>query len=372
MPGAGKQPPEVQQQIKELLEAGFDPTTIHRRLKVGRSSIYRMKRCLATHGTAYTPEEHNKKNGRPKVLTAEQELEVRNWLRDPKNRGRYLDDLVWLIHERYGVVCSTTTMSKMRRKWLKVVECEETGGVLDDETRKAVWETHPDLEVLQRIGPEGGAPMVPMMTGPISNALEGDPHENGGGGRQNDHELGYSTHPMQQQQQQQEQDPAMEQPFQDHFHSASEHQHPYEQSHPAFPQQEPPTDHMASESNHYPLPPPIHHPYPSNQAPTPPPTDEPPPTITTSAAEELQQQQQQQQQQQHPLTDPQLQHIGPPPPPQLDPQIDPRFQELQSQALDAHLQQQLQQEMAGHDERQRQQQQLQQEQHDAVPVYGEV
>lgn len=74
MPGAGKQPPEVQENIKELLEAGFDPTTIHRRLKVGRSSIYRMKRCLQQHGTAYMPTELNKKNGRPKVLTAEQEL----------------------------------------------------------------------------------------------------------------------------------------------------------------------------------------------------------------------------------------------------------------------------------------------------------
>lgn len=74
MPGAGKQPPEVQEHIKELLEAGFDPTTIHRRLKVGRSSIYRMKRCLQQHGTAYMPTEMNKKNGRPKVLTGEQEL----------------------------------------------------------------------------------------------------------------------------------------------------------------------------------------------------------------------------------------------------------------------------------------------------------
>jgi hypothetical protein len=74
MPGSGKQSNEVQAQIKELLEAGFDPTTIHRRLKVGRSSIYRMKRCLELHGSNYMPPELNKKNGRPKVLTAEQEL----------------------------------------------------------------------------------------------------------------------------------------------------------------------------------------------------------------------------------------------------------------------------------------------------------
>jgi len=74
MPGSGKQSDEVQQQIVEFLEAGIDPTTIHRRLKVGRSSIYRMKRCLQQHGTAYAPVETNKKNGRPKVMTMEQEL----------------------------------------------------------------------------------------------------------------------------------------------------------------------------------------------------------------------------------------------------------------------------------------------------------
>lgn len=74
MPGSGKQSAEVQQQIIEFLEAGIDPTTIHRRLKVGRSSIYRMKRCLQQHGTAYAPPETNKKNGRPRVMTQEQEL----------------------------------------------------------------------------------------------------------------------------------------------------------------------------------------------------------------------------------------------------------------------------------------------------------
>jgi transposase len=73
MPGSGKQSADVQQQIIEFLEAGIDPTTIHRRLKVGRSSIYRMKRSLQQHGTAYAPPETNKKNGRPKVLSAEQE-----------------------------------------------------------------------------------------------------------------------------------------------------------------------------------------------------------------------------------------------------------------------------------------------------------
>ncbi|KAF2165816.1 hypothetical protein M409DRAFT_24103 [Zasmidium cellare ATCC 36951] len=149
MPGSGKQSPQVQEQIKELLEAGFDPTTIHRRLKVGRSSIYRMKRCLQQHGTNYMPPELNKKNGRPKVLTPEQELEVHTWLVDPKNRTRYLDDLVWLIHDRFGIVCSTTTMSKMKRKWLRVIEYEENGVPIDDLTRSQLLETHPDLPLLR-------------------------------------------------------------------------------------------------------------------------------------------------------------------------------------------------------------------------------
>ena len=67
------------------------------------------------------------------MLTVPQE--VREWLRDPKNRTRYLDDLVWLIHDRFGIVCSTTTMSKLKRKWLRVIEYEETGTPIDDLTR---------------------------------------------------------------------------------------------------------------------------------------------------------------------------------------------------------------------------------------------
>ena len=99
MPGAGKQPAEVQEHIKELLEAGFDPTTIHRKLKVGRSSIYRMKRCLQQHGTAYMPTELNKKNGRPKVLTAEQELVCSDSLIDLRDRSA-------LSHDHRAVICS--------------------------------------------------------------------------------------------------------------------------------------------------------------------------------------------------------------------------------------------------------------------------
>jgi hypothetical protein len=39
--------------------------------------------------------------------------------------------MVWLIHDRFGMVCSTTTCSKIKRKWLKVIEAEERGETLD-------------------------------------------------------------------------------------------------------------------------------------------------------------------------------------------------------------------------------------------------
>lgn len=74
MPGSGKQPQHVQEHVQELLKAGFDPTTIHKRLKVGRSSVYRMKKSLQQYGTTYAPPETNKKYGRPRVLTSEQEI----------------------------------------------------------------------------------------------------------------------------------------------------------------------------------------------------------------------------------------------------------------------------------------------------------
>lgn len=91
--------------------------------------------------------------------------EVRDWLRDPKNRTRYLDDLVWLIHDRFGIVCSTTTMSKMKRKWLRVIEYEENGVPIDDLTRQQLLETHPDLPVLHQSQDVtgGGVPQAQML-----------------------------------------------------------------------------------------------------------------------------------------------------------------------------------------------------------------
>jgi phosphopantothenoylcysteine synthetase/decarboxylase len=41
--------------------------------------------------------------------------------------------MVWFIHDRFGMVCSTTTCSKIKRKWLKVIEAEERGEHLDPE-----------------------------------------------------------------------------------------------------------------------------------------------------------------------------------------------------------------------------------------------
>ena len=39
--------------------------------------------------------------------------------------------MVWCIHDRFGMVCSTTTCSKIKRKWLRVIEAEERGEHLD-------------------------------------------------------------------------------------------------------------------------------------------------------------------------------------------------------------------------------------------------
>ena len=39
--------------------------------------------------------------------------------------------MVWFIHDRFGMVCSTTTCSKIKRKWVRVIEAEERGENLD-------------------------------------------------------------------------------------------------------------------------------------------------------------------------------------------------------------------------------------------------
>lgn len=66
-------------------------------------------------------------------------------------------------------------MSKMKRKWLRVIEYEETGRPLDVATRNSLLETHPDLPILhdENAMPENEAmqayPMPPngsMMAAP--------------------------------------------------------------------------------------------------------------------------------------------------------------------------------------------------------------
>lgn len=77
-------------------------------------------------------------------------------------------------------------MSKMKRKWLRVIEYEETGRPLDKTTHQSLLETHPDLDILQEPGAmpveeEGGlaeqqalpgAPMgMGMSTAPMATMM---------------------------------------------------------------------------------------------------------------------------------------------------------------------------------------------------------
>lgn len=41
-------------------------------------------------------------------------------------------------------------MSKMRRKWIRVIEFEENGTPIDESTRQQLMETHPDLPILHQ------------------------------------------------------------------------------------------------------------------------------------------------------------------------------------------------------------------------------
>lgn len=57
-------------------------------------------------------------------------------------------------------------MSKMKRKWLRVIEYEETGVPIDELTRQQLLETHPDLPLLhqsQDVGVGGGVPQAQML-----------------------------------------------------------------------------------------------------------------------------------------------------------------------------------------------------------------
>ena len=78
-------------------------------------------------------------------------------------------------------------MSKMKRKWLRVIEYEETGRPIDDTTRNSLLETHPDLPILQdeQAMPEYAVemphqtysmpPPAPMMSAPQA-MMQPPPH----------------------------------------------------------------------------------------------------------------------------------------------------------------------------------------------------
>lgn len=109
-----------------------------------------------------------------------------------------MDDLVWLIHDRFGIVCSTTTMSKLKRKWIKVIEAEENGTPLDESTRLLVLETHPNLPVLTQAP---APPALMLQQSPATPQMQSQPQQPDS--PQPDHppqmQLQHQPHPPQQQ-----------------------------------------------------------------------------------------------------------------------------------------------------------------------------
>jgi len=136
-------------------------------------------------------------------------------------------------------------MSKLKRKWLRVIECEETGQPIDDVTRALLMETHPNLPILhQQVLAAPTAQMVAQSVthslGPLTQATDLHSHPQ-------------ARHPnidavvgglMQQQQQlQQHMDPQIDAGLQQH------HMDP--QLDARLPQPEPPFE-MQMRNHHYP------------------------------------------------------------------------------------------------------------------------
>jgi hypothetical protein len=107
-------------------------------------------------------------------------------------------------------------MSKMKRKWLRVIEYEETGQPIDETTRKQLLETHPDLPLLQQI--------PTLQTQTAESNQNHHPHPNVHSTTNNLHlPLNDTLHTF----------PHDEQP--DNLQSQHQHQNPYHPSHPTNP-----------------------------------------------------------------------------------------------------------------------------------------
>lgn len=70
-------------------------------------------------------------------------------------------------------------MSKMRRKWIRVIEFEENGTPIDENTRAQLLETHPDLPLLQQQHhqQQSHVPQAQMGTMGTLEAPMGDPSQ---------------------------------------------------------------------------------------------------------------------------------------------------------------------------------------------------
>jgi hypothetical protein len=79
--------------------------------------------------------------------------------------------MVWFIHDRFGMVCSTTTCSKIKRKWLRVVEAEERGEHLDP----AVAQEQVRLEAF-RVGKKSPATSRRQEGSAASSSSRADAH----------------------------------------------------------------------------------------------------------------------------------------------------------------------------------------------------
>jgi hypothetical protein len=111
-------------------------------------------------------------------------------------------------------------MSKMKRKWLRVIDYEENGTPIDETTRAQLEETHPDLPLLHQPQAHHSAPVAEM--GDVGSMVGGLDSDGTGMGMQQP--LPHLDQQLEHQHQQHQHHPQLDQALQQHQHLDQSHQ----------------------------------------------------------------------------------------------------------------------------------------------------
>jgi len=148
---AKKLSPEEQYQLRKntvrLLKQGYKPVQIAEILDIGVSTVYAVRKAFNEKGIAgIKPRKRGRRKGENRILTPEQEHEIKSWIIDKDPLQLKLPGCMWtrenirqLILEKYGVKLPLSTLGYYLSRWGFSVQRPKKQAYKQDEAKVAQW-----------------------------------------------------------------------------------------------------------------------------------------------------------------------------------------------------------------------------------------